>query len=342
MEEYNPQFDGENPQKQYVTYIPFGMTPEEYENKKKIKRSALCAGICFTFITLFSVVWALCYYFVMGKLGFTSQKAYEIISEPAVLQVVQVVLSSFMFTVPFIFVYKAGGERISDIVALKKPVKGMFLPYFLIGAAVCIFANLSVSSAGQIFERFGINYSVDDGGDPKGLFGFLLMLISTAIVPPLVEEFACRGVLLGSLKKYGESFAIIVSALLFGTVHGNFDQMPFAFIVGLILGFITVKTGTIAVSIAVHSFNNLVSVVYSYLNLSNDLRGMLLMLLYSIVLIFGTLGVFLLCRRDENAFSLKSDSSGVAEKLKYKWFFTSPAIIIFIVICLINAVRYFN
>ena len=342
MEEYNSRFDGENTQKQYVTYIPFGMTPEEYESKKKIRKSALCAGICFTFIMLFSVVWALGYYFVMGKLGFTSQKAYEIISEPAVLQVVQVILSSFMFTVPFILVYKASGERISDTVALKKPEKGMFLPYFLIGAAVCVFANLSVSSAGQIFESFGIDYSVDSGDDPKGIFGFLLMLISTAVVPPLVEEFACRGVLLGSLKKYGEGFAIVVSALLFGTVHGNFDQIPFAFLVGLILGFITVKTGTVVVAMAVHSFNNLVSVIYGYLNFPNEFRGMLLMLFYSAVLICGAAGVVLLCKRDGNAFSLKGDGSGISEKLKYKWFFTSPAIIIFIVLCLINAVRYFN
>lgn len=47
------------------------------------------------------------------------------------------------------------------------------------------------------------------------------------------------------------------SAILFGIYHGNIVQTPFAFILGLLLGYITVSYG-LKYAIAVHIFNNMV------------------------------------------------------------------------------------
>ena len=50
---------------------------------------------------------------------------------------------------------------------------------------------------------------------------------------------------------------LFFSAILFGIYHGNIVQTPFAFILGLWLGYITVSYG-LKYEIAVHIFNNMV------------------------------------------------------------------------------------
>lgn len=85
----------------------------------------------------------------------------------------------------------------------------------------------------------------------------LSMFIYGSFLAPCGEEILFRGFLLQNFKRYGVRFAIIFSAILFGIYHGNIVQTPFAFILGLLLGYITVSYG-LKYAIAVHIFNNMV------------------------------------------------------------------------------------
>ena len=324
----------------YVTYIPYGYTPKTYEEKQGIKKCALMIGISLLLLMGITLFWGVLYYFVMSALGISSAKANIIISDPAAMQVLQILLSSFMFTVPFILVFKANYQRISDLVPLKKPL-GNKTAIFFIGLSVCAFANIANSLCGQLFESFGINYNVDYGDNPRGFFGFLLSLIATAVVPPLVEEFACRGIILGCLRRFGDGFGVLVSAILFGLMHGNFDQMPFAFMVGLVLGYIVVKTESLWIAVAVHAANNLISVVFEYLlaGLSQNSQNLIYSLYLMAALIGGIIGAVLLT--DKDGFKFQKSDTESSLKQKFKWFFTSPVIIIFTVLCVLESLLYF-
>ena len=247
-----------------------------------------------------------------------------------------------MFTLPFIIFFKASGFHVRELVSFKRPKKKDILPYFLFGISFCAFANIAVSAAGSFFESFGINYEVDFGENPQGFFGFMLTFIATAVVPPLVEEFACRGLILGSLRKFGDGFAIIASSILFGIMHGNFQQMPFAFLVGLVLAYITVKCGTLWLAVAVHAFNNFISVFFDYAlsGLSNTAQNVIYTFFLSACLLLGLFAVYLLKNRDK-AYNLKRSKTESSEAQKLKWFFGSATIIIFIIICSIEAVTFF-
>lgn len=83
------------------------------------------------------------------------------------------------------------------------------------------------------------------------------MFLYSAVLAPLSEEIFFRGYLLRSLKPYGKRFAIVASAALFGLFHGNLLQMPYAFAVGLLLGYVTVEH-SIFWAMGIHVFNNLV------------------------------------------------------------------------------------
>lgn len=85
----------------------------------------------------------------------------------------------------------------------------------------------------------------------------LSMFLYAGFAAPIAEEILFRGLIQGTLRPYGKRFAIFGSAFLFGMFHGNLVQTPFAFAVGLVLGY-TAETYSLFWSIVLHAFNNLV------------------------------------------------------------------------------------
>ena len=82
------------------------------------------------------------------------------------------------------------------------------------------------------------------------------MIVYTCIMAPIFEEFIYRGAVLRSLEKYGRKFAILVSAILFGLMHGNFYQIFMAAGLGIILGYLATEY-SIKLTILLHMCNNI-------------------------------------------------------------------------------------
>lgn len=95
-----------------------------------------------------------------------------------------------------------------------------------------------------------------------------LGIISTVIMAPIVEEMLFRGAIEGHLLRIWKkpAYAIIVSALLFGLVHGNLVQAPFAFLLGLALGWIYYRSGSLLPSMLMHFVNNLTATLTYHLS----------------------------------------------------------------------------
>ena len=83
------------------------------------------------------------------------------------------------------------------------------------------------------------------------------MFLYASVLAPLWEEILFRGYVLRALRPYGKRFAIVMSAILFGLFHGNLLQTPYAVLMGLILGYVTVEY-SIVWAVLLHMFNNLV------------------------------------------------------------------------------------
>ncbi|MCG6188335.1 CPBP family intramembrane glutamic endopeptidase [Maribellus maritimus] len=89
-------------------------------------------------------------------------------------------------------------------------------------------------------------------------FGWWGAFIKVAVVAPVVEELIFRGIILQGLRRnYNAFVAVFMSALLFSLYHLNPWQMPATFILGLLLGWIMIRTNNIVLSILGHSINNL-------------------------------------------------------------------------------------
>lgn len=83
------------------------------------------------------------------------------------------------------------------------------------------------------------------------------MFLYVCIGAPIAEELLFRGLILRGFMPYGKKFAIFASALLFGLYHGNLVQIPFAFAMGLILGYAAAEYN-IGWSIVLHTCNNMI------------------------------------------------------------------------------------
>lgn len=109
--------------------------------------------------------------------------------------------------------------------------------------------------------------------DGSGITTYGLMwVISTLVLPPLVEEAGFRGLGLTYLERAGVPFAVanIVQALAFGIFHMNLTQGMYTFVLGLALGYVTHRSGSIAPAVLMHLVYNLMGtlgsdLIYSYL-----------------------------------------------------------------------------
>lgn len=81
---------------------------------------------------------------------------------------------------------------------------------------------------------------------------------SLVLGAPLSEEPLFRGLILGGfILRYGAPKAIAYSALMFALVHLNPWQFPIGLLAGLLLGWLTVRTGSLWPAVFAHVLNNL-------------------------------------------------------------------------------------
>lgn len=95
------------------------------------------------------------------------------------------------------------------------------------------------------------------------------MYLYMVIGAPIFEELACRKFLLDRLHPYGEGFAMLVSALLFGLIHGNSGQFFLAFFIGLLFAMVYMRTGRIVYTMLLHGMINLTATLPEFFALAD-------------------------------------------------------------------------
>lgn len=212
-------------------------------------------------------------------------------------------------------------------------------PLLLIGAGLglCYLGNIVSNYIYQYLSSFGLEfYSYDVMVEmqedlPYSAPLILLSVLHTAVFPALTEEFVFRGVIMQPLRRYGDWFAIVSSAVIFGLAHGNIIQTPFAFIAGLALGYVSVVTGSMWVNILLHFLNNFVSIGYSYVldGLSENMQ-----LLVASLVIYGIITIGIACfisffLQKKNFLRLRPGRyPGMKAKVRYYFMMPSMAVAI--------------
>ncbi len=173
----------------------------------------------------------------------------------------QVLFSFFVFVPPFLLATRLSRGSFSGIFPLRPVRLGLLLP--ILGVALCgtIFLNFLLEPYIWLINSLGLSTDYGDFQIPEGISGGLLYIFTVAVVPALVEEFAFRGVVMSHFRRFGNTFAILASSVLFGLMHGNLVQIPFAFAAGCIMAYIDIITDSLLPSIILHFLNNLISAI---------------------------------------------------------------------------------
>ena len=116
-----------------------------------------------------------------------------------------------------------------------------------------------------LYEQLGIE--MDDSAER--LFASLMKepwgYVAVGILAPLAEEIVFRGAILRTLldmmSKKNHWVAIMISAAIFGVVHGNMAQFVNALLMGLILGWMYYRTKSLVPGILLHWVNNTVAFI---------------------------------------------------------------------------------
>jgi membrane protease YdiL (CAAX protease family) len=167
-------------------------------------------------------------------------------------------LSSFSITAfIFIYGYKKTHNKFSRVFAIKGFNPLLIIPIILILPAMQYlvgFLNIKVETIlpappwfWELFERIFNNH-----------FGFWGAALKVVVFAPIIEEILFRGIIMhGLMRNYRSWYAILLSGILFSVYHLNPWQMTYTFFLGLLLGWIMVKTRSLPFAILVHALNNL-------------------------------------------------------------------------------------
>ena len=124
-----------------------------------------------------------------------------------------------------------------------------------------IWLSIPLIVAGMLFinlcsEFLGLPDLMQDTflGMSRNVFG----IISITIMAPLVEELLFRGAIQGYMLRKGMKplNSILIASAIFGIIHMNPIQIPFAFAIGLIFGWLYYRTGSVVPGIIGHFINN--------------------------------------------------------------------------------------
>ncbi len=91
-------------------------------------------------------------------------------------------------------------------------------------------------------------------------------VLSVVVLAPLSEEFLCRGVIQRCAEEaYSKTGAVFVQAVVFGLIHMQLIQSTYAFIIGIVLGYFSMKYRTIWISFFIHMALNAASYFLPYI-----------------------------------------------------------------------------
>ena len=179
------------------------------------------------------------------------------------VMVLNMILYVVQLAVPCVAVAMIAGRRQTPF-PTKRVRGGIWFVGLFGGMALAIVANLVSGWLMEWLTTFGI----PEPDLPETVLptysSLAVNLLSTAVLPAFIEEMIFRGYMLGTLRRHGDGFAVVVTAVFFGVFHGNVLQMPFAVILGLALGYLTVITDCIWPAVLLHFSNNAMAVLLSF------------------------------------------------------------------------------
>ncbi len=147
----------------------------------------------------------------------------------------------------------------------KKSIKGNTV-IFAIVAGIAIQLVISVL-LGFIMQILPQKLSEDYGEVMDSLSTIdVFSILSVVVLAPISEEFLCRGVIQRCAEEaYSKIAAVFIQAVVFGLIHMQLIQSSYAFVIGIVFGYFSMKYRTVWIGVIIHISLNASSYLLPYI-----------------------------------------------------------------------------
>lgn len=322
----------------YYPPSPEQVLMQEKQNEKKIvrklgNRTGWAVNVMLVSMTL--IFTALCVVFYSGIIGSQSDNLSSLFN--AIAAMLSMFLGGFILLA-------LTHTKLSDAVTFKRTKsRKRCAAVFLVGLGAIPLCNLLSQLIANNLTLIGIenkSYGESSTTPEIDLFYIFIQVLCTAIVPAVSEEFLFRGAVMGALKPYGQGFAIVMSSVIFGLIHGNLGQIPFAIAGGMFFAYLAVYSGSLIPSIILHGLNNLLSVILDITMCVYDesITYAILIAYYAIFCVVAIVAFVMLAKRDKDIMQFERPESKITDSQKSRAFIASPGMIVFLVLITLETV----
>lgn len=192
----------------------------------------------------------LSYYKVMG----IGAEIYKILNSDWFMTAITPLLA-YALVLPVTFAIM---EHVPEVIPEKKRMRpGKFIMFFILIMGAGYILNIAGSFL-NMMAAAATNRSAYNMNPVNNLFESLNLpvVLYVSLFGPIIEEYIFRWKLLNRLRPLGEKAAILFSALMFGLMHGNLSQTLYATAIGIVLGYVAVKTGRLKYNCILHIMIN--------------------------------------------------------------------------------------
>ena len=160
------------------------------------------------------------------------------------------ILFTILFRYHFVKTFRFQRVRLKDlgVVLLISPVATL--------TAYCA-GILAITLVRLVFGSIQIN---GDLGDVMNQ-GLPLAILAIGIFPAICEELMFRGFFQRGMEGYGGRKAVILSGVLFGLFHFDFQRLAAQMLLGIVIAYVVYRTGSIVNGIIIHFLHNAGSVM---------------------------------------------------------------------------------
>jgi membrane protease YdiL (CAAX protease family) len=284
-----------NPQYQQAYYKPVDFYDTDPAERKKIRKLYNGVGLALIFQFLLMLILVTSMQAILHTVGYGGEYKEDGVTwiihfweeiECAWMPAIASIIMFFIYNA--ITRYKSKELFSTQSITPKFIITAVILTLFFQQISILLMNGLSTALYNIGYEVL-FNYEVSTDVPTR-----LADYFATIILAPIAEEMFFRGIVLRNIAKVSQRYAIFFSALIFGLMHGNPYQMILGFLIGIVLGYVTVKTGSIIPSIICHMANNIVASIPDMFSLVDeklsDPIGIALMVLF----LLAGLAVFLI------------------------------------------------
>lgn len=253
-------------------------------------------------------------------------------------------------------------------VQISQEKKHMKVSHILIAFLICyagtyltnLVGNIITAIIGAIKQSEVENVMASLTSQISPWVNFLVVVIAA----PVMEELLFRKFIIDRISHYGEGVAIVVSGLMFGLFHGNLNQFVYAFLIGVLFGFIYIKTRQIKYTIILHMIVNFlggfvsavlleVSNYYELMNLlgeninpdllmefmKDNALGLMAFMAYSMLLTGCVVAGIVLFFINKRKFRLEAGEVVIEKGQRFKTIILNLGMILFVIFWLASIVR---